>query len=58
MNDKVKLILSVAVLSGVFALCGVGVYRGDMSVTAALSTAMAALSSAGVFGALFGKSSG
>lgn len=48
MSDKMKLMLGLGVLIGVFGLCGLGVYRGEVSLSAALATAMAALSSAGV----------
>jgi hypothetical protein len=54
MSDKVKAGLSAVVILGVFCLVGLGVYKGDMSVTAALATSLSALTSAGVLAALFG----
>jgi hypothetical protein len=57
-QDKIKAILMAAVILGVFILCGLGVYRGEMSVTAALATSLAALTSAGVLGALGVKEAG
>lgn len=53
MSDSMKTVLAVAMLLGVFSLCGLGVYRGEMSAAAAVATSMAALSSAGVLGQLF-----
>lgn len=55
MNETVKAVMSVAFVMGVFALCGLGVYKGEMSTTAAVATSMASLTSAGVFASLFGK---
>lgn len=55
MNDTIKAVLAAVVLLGVFGLCGVGVYKDEMSVTAAMATALSALSSAGVLAKLFGK---
>lgn len=55
MSARAKAILSGLVIAGVFGLCGIAVYRGDMSITAAVATCLSALTSAGVLGALTGK---
>jgi hypothetical protein len=53
-REKLKAVLGSVIVMGVFGLCGLGVYKGDMSVTAALATSLSALTSAGVLAALFG----
>lgn len=55
MSDKTKAILMGLLILGVFALCGVGVYRGDMTVAAGIATSLAALTNAGILAALLAR---
>ena len=52
MSKRAKAGLAALVIAGVFSLCGVGVYTGEMSATAALATSLSALSSAGLLTAI------
>jgi hypothetical protein len=51
--DKIKIGFAAAALLGVFALCGVSVYQGQLDVKAAIGIALASLTSIGSLTGLY-----
>ncbi len=50
LSEKQRMILMLAVIVGIFALCGISMVNGEMSLTQAIAISASALTSVGVLG--------